>query len=316
MRFGSFIAFVAILLTVDILLTIYALSFYGEWIFYAFYMVLAIIVVMINNAGLGRGKEAAANALIPMLLIALLYCTYTLFLPKLYNRYNQKLAQITGIFLAIYLYPLFDLSIYALTLGLGTKIEDNVKGFFSMIHFFMIGYGVGMILIVGYTEVEFYDLLGYFLFRNVFVNHIMRGWKRVVVNPPALPGWVIAYYGAWGMSYMPVVGLAGQIVISKSFSSYIFAKAATVLYGSSNPLYRFSTSPTTTLSTNFTFDANIYWLAGLLIWIIMTFSQRYDRKVPSLYECLYYLIGIYLFYIGIASALTTFQMANSTNAHI
>lgn len=82
----------------------------------------------------------------------------------------------TAAFLVIYLYPLFDLAIYSLTLFLGTKVENHIKNFFSMIHFLLIGYGVGMVLNTGYTEVEFYYLLAYFIFRNVFVNYIMRRW--------------------------------------------------------------------------------------------------------------------------------------------
>jgi hypothetical protein len=82
----------------------------------------------------------------------------------------------SAVFLLIYLYPAFDLLLYSLTLYLGTKVENNVKGLLSVIHFFLLGYGVGTVLIVGYTEVEFYYLLGYFIFRNVFVNYVMRGW--------------------------------------------------------------------------------------------------------------------------------------------
>ncbi len=57
------------------------------------------------------------------------------------------------VFLVIYAYPIFDVIIYSLVLWLGTKVEDNVKALFSTIHFMLLGYGAGMILIVGYTEV-------------------------------------------------------------------------------------------------------------------------------------------------------------------
>jgi len=81
-----------------------------------------------------------------------------------------------ALFLLFYGYPVIDLALYSLTLALGTLMDRWLKSFFSQIHFYILGYGVGMILLVGYTEVEFYYLLAYFIFRNIFVNHIMRKW--------------------------------------------------------------------------------------------------------------------------------------------
>ena len=180
-----------------------------------------------------------------------------------------------------------------------------------MIHFMMIGYGAGMIMLVGYTEVEFYYLIAYFIFRNVFVNHIMRRWEKVVANPSALPGWGIAYYLGYALSFMPVIGLGGKLAISKSFRSYIFAKTTTALYSVSNPLYPSKTPPTSSLTTNFSFDGNIYWLSGLLIWLAMTLTQRYERKYPKIYDFFYYVLGVQLFYIGIASALSIGTLSSS-----
>ena len=253
--------------------------------------------------------------MIPLTLIAALYCTYTLFLPKLYSVYSSNITNsITVLFMIFYIYPAFDLLIFSITLLLGNKVEPNVKGFFSMLHFLMIGYAAGMIMLVGYTEVEFYYLIGYFIFRNVFVNYIMRRWEMVVANPPALPGWGLAYYIGYGLSFIPVVGLGGKLVIAKSFRSYIYALTGTSLYGLSNPLYPSKIAPTSSLSTNFSFDGNIFWLAGLLIWIAFTFSQRYNKHKPSLYDFFYYLLGLQLFYIGIGAALSMGTLTSS--AHI
>ena len=105
----------------------------------------------------------------------------------------------------------------------------------------------------------------------------------MVSNPSALPGWGVVYYVSYGLSYLPVVGLGGKLVIAKSFRSYIFASTATMLYGVSNPLYPSKNAPTGLLGTNFGFDGNIYWLAGVLVWVAMTFSQRYQRRKPSVY---------------------------------
>jgi len=142
----------------------------------------------------------------------------------------------------------------------------------------------------------------------------MRKWEKVVANPPALPGWGVAYYLGYALSYMPVCGVGGMLVVSKSFMSYIYALTATNLYGIANPLYPSSSAPTSTLSTNFTFNGNIYWLAGVLIWIAMTFSQSYNKHSPSFYDICYYLVGLQIFFIGLACSLST--MTLTTSAHI
>jgi hypothetical protein len=219
----------------------------------------------------------------------------------------------SAIFLVIYGYPFVDLLLYAFTLFLGTKVENSVKNFFASIHFLLIGYAVGMILIIGYTEVEFYYLIGYFIFKNIFVNWIMRNWEKVVSNPPCLPGWGILYYVGYGLSFLPVIGV-GKLVVAKSFYSYIFAKTATVLYGIANPLYPSgSTLTATTLTMNTSFSGSIFWLAGVIIWLAFTFTQRYDRKKPGLYDFFYYLFGIHLFYMGIACSLSVYTLSTSAS---
>lgn len=153
LRIVSCVALFVVLLVLDIVLTIYALSFYGDWIFFGAYVVLGLIVVLINEGGLGRAVQGVFNCLVPWLLIALLYCIYSLFLPSLYRVYQQHESAQTAAFLIFYIYPGFDLAIYSLCLGLGTKVEPALKGGFSMLHYLMVGYGAGVILNVGYTEV-------------------------------------------------------------------------------------------------------------------------------------------------------------------
>ncbi len=131
----------------------------------------------------------------------------------------------------------------------------------------------------------------------------MRHWEKVVSNPPALPGWIISYYVSYALSYLPIIGI-GKIVVAKSFSSYMFALASTVLYGSANPLYPSTTAPTASLSTNITMSGNIFWLGAAIIWIAITFTQKYDMHKPTGYDVFYYLFGIHLFYLGIACSLS------------
>lgn len=94
---------------------------------------------------------AAKNTLIPLLIIAGIYFIYGWLLPTLYKLYYDNLSVYSAVFLMIYGYPVFDVLLYSLTLILGNKIDNWIKEFFSTIHFLLLGYGVGMILLVGYT---------------------------------------------------------------------------------------------------------------------------------------------------------------------
>jgi hypothetical protein len=92
-----------------------------------------------------------ANILIPLLIIAGAYFIYAWILPSLYKFYIQNLSTYGALFLIVYAYPVIDLIFYSTTLALGCKIDNWLKGFFSTIHFLLLGYGVGMIMLVGYT---------------------------------------------------------------------------------------------------------------------------------------------------------------------
>ena len=48
LRIGTIVTLAAILLVMDVLLTIFALSFYNDYIFYGIYCVLAVIVAAVN----------------------------------------------------------------------------------------------------------------------------------------------------------------------------------------------------------------------------------------------------------------------------
>lgn len=51
-------------------------------------------------------------------------------------------------------------------------------------------------------------------------------------------------------------------------------------------------------------NGNIFWLAAAIIWAGLTFTQRYHRLKPNLYDLFYYLFGIHLFYLGITCSLS------------
>lgn len=47
----------------------------------------------------------------------------------------------------------------------------------------------------------------------------------------------------------------------------------------------------------------IFWVAVIVIWFISTITQKYPMRKPTGYDFFYGLIGVYLFYVGICSAL-------------
>ena len=101
---------------------------------------------------------------------------------------------------------------------MNNKIPEMAKDFLSTVQFLLLGYFVGMNLLVGVTEVEFYYLVAYMLFRNFFSNWIMWKWEGVVNNPPCLPVWIAAYYLSYAFNFLPIIDL-GKLIVSKSFYS-------------------------------------------------------------------------------------------------
>jgi len=121
-KYGTFIGMIIVLLAIDILLTIFALSIYNEYMYFGANFILTLIVALINNSSLNKTKEAATNTIIPLSLIALIFACYSIFLPTLYKVYLLNLTQMSSVFLVIYGYPVVDMILYALTLYLGNKV--------------------------------------------------------------------------------------------------------------------------------------------------------------------------------------------------
>ena len=185
---------------------------------------------------------------------------------------------------------------------MNSKIPEMAKDFLSTVQFLLLGYFVGMNLLVGVTEVEFYYLVAYMLFRNFFSNWIMWKWEGVVNNPPCLPVWIAAYYLSYAFNFLPIIDL-GKLIVSKSFYSQEFGQACLVLYYFPTSEYPYnSTTPADT--NNLKIRGYVFWLGAAIIWAISTLSQKYPRRKPRFgFEFFFNLIGIYFFYLGISSAL-------------
>jgi hypothetical protein len=91
------------------------------------------------------------DSLFPLLCIALLFAIHNLGLPILYTVYFKNLSTESQLFLTFYSFPIIDLIMYALILFMGKYISNEVKTFYERIHYLLIGYEVGFIILIGYT---------------------------------------------------------------------------------------------------------------------------------------------------------------------
>lgn len=237
-----------ILLAADILLTIFLLYIYNNMMYFGLYTLVTVAVAVIANMELKRIKEAVFDSLLPLLCIGVIVIIQVLLLPILYYIYYKNISSQGAAFLTFYAYPFIDLIMYALILLMGNYVSEHVRTFYSQIHYLLIGYEVGFILLIGYTEVEFYYLLAYLIFRNIFTNWVMWRWDNVLKLPPVLPGWGLVYYFSYALMFIPFSGI-GNIIIGTGYYSLILINTSTILYGIPSSLYPSDTfTPTANLT--------------------------------------------------------------------
>ena len=70
----------------------------------------------------------------------------------------------------------------------------------------------------------------------------------------------------------------GKLVVSRGYSSRQFSKTNTILYGTPNTNYLHTTYADTTI--NYLLVGNIIYLAGAIIWVGLTITQKYPRRKP------------------------------------
>jgi hypothetical protein len=54
---------------------------------------------------------------------------------------------------------------------------------------------------------------------------------------------------------------------------------------------------------NLNLYGNISWIGACIIWGAETLSQKYKRSVISWYQIIYFMFGMYLFFLGYSSGL-------------
>lgn len=297
---------VALMLAADILLLIFIPTIYQEYMFYAFTALLTIVVTLINNRPFIL--NSFLSSFLPYFFIAVLYFFYSYLIPSIFNQVIKNINPGYE-YVMIYGYPILDLILYSCLLALNSSIRLHyAKPLLSFVQFYLIGYFAGITMLASVTEVEFYYLVAYLLFRNFFTNWVMWRWEGVVNNPPCLPGWGIVYYLSYIFNFLPVIGM-GPLVLSKSFHSQQFSQSCLLLYYYPNTQYPYNTltpSPRGSdgsYSYNYQLTGFIFWPAALIIWAISTFTQQYPRRKPTLFDFFYNLLGIYMFYLGISGGL-------------
>ena len=119
--------------------------------FYGFAMLLTIIISLVNNRG--QLKSAFLSSFFPLFYIALLYFTYSYFIPLLFNQIVYFFSDAYS-YIMIYGYPILDIIFYAFLLIMNARDSLKLaKPLLAFIQFFLIGYLAGITLLASYTEV-------------------------------------------------------------------------------------------------------------------------------------------------------------------
>jgi hypothetical protein len=115
------------------------------------------------------------------------------------------------------------------------------------------------------------------------------------------------YFISYILNFVPLIGI-GPLIISSSYISQQFSTACLLLSDSAIDKGKISKTPSNLYSQGQSLNINplvgcISWGASVIIWGISTFSQKYPRRKPTVFDFFYNLAGIYMFYIGISSGL-------------
>jgi drug/metabolite transporter (DMT)-like permease len=111
------------------------------------------------------------------------------------------------------------------------------------------------------------------------------------------------------LNFVPVIGIA-RLIVSNNFFTMQYAKTNTILYGIYNQNYLFTAYADTEINTGFV--GNVMWIAGAVVWVGMTITQKYPRRKPEWKDFFYNLVGIFLFYLGLTSALNIVSFARAS----
>ena len=235
--------------------------------------------------------------MLPYFSYALIIAVYWIAMPQLYKVIGIHMESIYNELTFFYVFPIIDTLLILFNRGIQKGVSEDMKLFVSTVNNWLLqGYRVGIVLMCSLSEVEFYYLLMLILFRNLFFNYVIKESKTDTMNL-SMPGWIFAFYISYIFNFLPVCGIS-NIVTSFRYTAYVSMNMPH-LYDY-NPYFKFSYTPST---LNILFDGNIVWFAPLLVWGVCSFTQKYHRNKFNWKLVIYNMFGIYLFYVGLISAL-------------
>lgn len=144
----------------------------------------------------------------------------------------------------------------------------------------------------------------FIIFRNIFFNFVIKKSKSNRMNI-SMTGWIFAYYLSYVLNFLPICGIM-NIIVSTYYTAYINYLKPTFL--TTNPFINTFSSPMTGI--NLFFQGNVPWFVPIIIWIAGTFTQKYHLFKFNWKMLIYNLLGIFLFYEGLVSALSIEVLVN------
>lgn len=90
--YSTFGFFLLLLLLIDIMVTIFRPEGYQDWIFFAIYLVLSIVLIVANKL---RAKtkllKSLKNFILPIIYIVMVYVSFSLLIPGIYGAIYSSL---------------------------------------------------------------------------------------------------------------------------------------------------------------------------------------------------------------------------------
>lgn len=298
------------LLALDVIMTWMMLQSYADWVFVAAALGLTVVLGLllhINHEPKPAWHVLFRNGLLPFLGYAVIVAVYWLALPYLYQILNtmNNGTSLTGSIIFFYVFPLIDTLLVCFAILLNWSCSPECHQFLSQLNMLLMGYRVGIMLLISYYEVEFYYILGFCMLRNLFLSYVLEVHHLANFNIATVM-WVLAYYVNYLFSFNPLIGI-NKTIISVNYSNYQTTNTNTVLYGLYSTSYpysgAYSDSATGTGGLNMSFTGTVVYFVAGIIWVGETFTTRYrlqkiDWKFP--FFCLF---GVMLFFVGLSSAL-------------
>lgn len=157
------------------------------------------------------------NFLLPILYIIFAYSCFSVLIPGIYRSIYLSLGS-DAPYMIVYVFSAVDFIFYFLIMTLTYYTDKCTIKFVKIFYFLNTGYAVGHAILFSPEDVEFYYLVTYLVIRNLIFNWVLQRVQKYVINPIALPGWIMIYLVSLRINFIPIIGF-GKLVISLNFYS-------------------------------------------------------------------------------------------------